>query len=179
MKAIISACVIALVAVVLPVAAIGAVSRTLVLAVALMAAGVFPCMTVAVNAMKGEGRSPAMVQDLYDELAVLLKVLVVAFVLAILSVLALVATSAAIEMQAGVWIVKAIAAAAGASLGLFMGRVVAIGHAFFKLLEINKKQALLIVRGRLRKEHEGAIEASRKETFEKDDTRPRRFKKVG
>lgn len=170
--------VVALLAALLPEAALGAISRTLVLAIALMAAGIFPCMTLAVNAMKGEGRSPAMVQDLYDQLRTLLKVLVVAFVLAVLAVLSLVGTSAAIEAEAGFWPVKVGAVLAGSALGLFIGRVVAIGKAFFALLEINKKQALLIARDRVRKSRDIDLETSQQEKLPSDRSGVRKLRKV-
>lgn len=178
-KTLLATVAIALIAGLLPTAAIGAASRTLVLAIALMAAGIFPCMTLVVNAMKGEGRSPSMVKDLYEKLEKLLKVLVVAFVLAVLSVLSLVATSSAIEVAANFWLIKTSAVLSGSALGLFMGRVAAIGQAFFALLEINRKQALLIARGEVRNNRDQSMDESRQERLRADDNKISKFRKAG
>jgi len=178
MRSFFAAAVVAAVAGLLPTSAIDAAARTLTLAIALMAAGVFPCMTLAVNAMKGEEKSPAMVQDLYEQLRKLLKVLVAAFVLAVLAVLSLVFIAAAIATDVGHWPVKGAAVLAGFTLGLFMARVLGIGKAFFVLLEINKKHALLVARKQIRVSRESVLQASRREELPKDDPVPRKLRKV-
>lgn len=179
MKTVILAIFLAISAGLLPVAAIDAAARTLVLAVALMAAGIFPCMTLTVNAMKGEERSPAMVDQLYDQLKKVLKILVVAFVLAVCTVLLMAATAAVIGSGALDLAVRILAGVTGLSLGLFMSRVVAIGRTFFALLDINRKQALLISRKRVRSQRDDAIDGSRNEAFLSDDPTPRPLRKVG
>jgi len=179
MKTIIVALALGTIAWFLPEVALEAVARTLVLAVALMAAGIFPCMTLTVNAMRGEERSPTMVVELYDQLKTLLKVLVVAFILAVASVFLLATTAAMISAEAGAGPIQAAAVCTGVALGLFMSRVVAIGKSFFALLDINRTQALLISRKKVRSKREEAIEYGRQEAFISDDPRPHKLKKVG
>lgn len=170
---------LAILAGLLPVAAVDAAARTLVLAVALMAAGIFPCMTLTVNAMKGEERSPAMVTELYDQLKKVLKILVVAFALAVSTVLLMAVTVACISSEVASEAVRALAAMTGLALGFFMSRVVAIGRTFFALLDINRTQALLISRKRVRSQRSDAIDESRKESFVQDDPTPRKLRKLG
>lgn len=169
MKSILAAVLTAAIAISVPTAAIDAAARVLTLAIALMATGIFPCMTLTVNAMKGEERSPAMVKDLYQQLRTLLGVLVVAFVLAIAAVLSLVFTTAAIATDAGFWVIKTGVVFSGSAIGLFGARVISIGQAFFALLEINRKHAILVARKRVRHGREQAIGKLREERFESDD----------
>lgn len=178
MKTAATALALAILAGLLPIEAIDASARTLVLAVALMAAGIFPCMTLTVNAMKGEERSPAMVTELYDQLKKVLKILVVAFALAVSTVLLMAITAACISSKVPDVAIRGIAATTGLSLGLFMSRVVAIGRTFFALLDINRTQALLISRKRVRSQRADSLEESRKETLVQDDPRPRKLRKV-
>lgn len=179
MKTVAIALALAIFAGFLPVAAIDAAARTLVLAIALMAAGIFPCMTLTVNAMKGEERSPAMVTELYDQLRKVLKILVVAFALAVCTVLLMAVTVACISSEVANEAIRALAAVTGLALGLFMSRVVAIGKTFFALLDINRTQALLISRKRVRSQRGDAIDESRKEAFVGDDPTARKLRKVG
>lgn len=178
MKSLLVAALVAAIAIFSPVAAVDAAARILTLAIALMATGIFPCMTLTVNAMKGEERSPAMVKDLYAQLRTLLSVLVASFVLAVLAVLSLVFTTAVIAIDAGFWPIKAGAVFSGAAIGLFGSRVVAIGKAFFALLEINKKHSLLVSRKRVRHGRDDALRESRQERFVPDDDDPEVFQEL-
>lgn len=178
MKTIVSALLLGVAAWWLPAGAVEATARTLVLAVALMAAGVFPCMTLVVNSMKGEQRTPALIEELFGQLHRLLKVLVAAFAVAVVSVLALSATSALAASGADDFLVRSSAAICGFLLGMLAGRAITIGKAFFAVLEINRKQALLIARKDIRIQRDNAIAEGRREQFKQDDPRPRQLKKV-
>lgn len=178
MKTILAALVLGALAFLAPIAAVDAASRTIVLGIALMAAGIFPCMTLTVNAMKGEERSPAMVEALYDQLSKLLKVLVAGFILAVISVIALAGTSAAVAANVDEPIARAAAVGAGLVLGLFVSRVAAIGRAFFALLEINRKHSLLVARKRVRGQRDSALESLKTESFPTDDPTPREFERL-
>lgn len=162
----------------LPISAIEPLARVLVPGIALMATGVFPCMTLVVNAMKGEHRTPALVEDLYAKLRLLLKLLIVTFALAV-TTMGLMAASVAL-LQAPVLIIvpKIALCIAALTILLLIGRVVDIGRAFFALLDINRKHALLIARAKIRGERDSALDAGKLAKLPEDDTTPRPLRRV-
>ncbi len=178
MKTIVLAIVLGLAGWSLPIAAVEATARTLVLAVALMAAGVFPCMTLVVNAMKGEQRTPILIEELYGQLRTLLKILVTAFAIAVACVLTLATTAALSAANADDLPIRIGAVAGGALLGLLASRAAAIGRAFFAILDINRKQALIIARKDVRTQREAVIADGRREQFKSDDPTPRKLERV-
>lgn len=160
------------------------IARAIVPAIALMATGIFPCMTLAINSMKAEGRTPKLIEDLHGQLYWLLRTLAATFALAVAAIAALTVAIAlaAPDGWAGFvvpegWFAVAPAHVAAAVCGLIVGvlggRVVTLGRAFFTILEINKKQALLVARPKVRTEREEAIEKSRRQRFVPDDQAPR------
>lgn len=165
-------------------------ARVLVPAIALMAAGIFPCMSLAVGAMKGEHRTPALVEELYERLKLLLKVLVASFGLAVMAIILLACTvivaanalpsggSADIPPQYLGWIARSTASLSVIAIGLLGGRVVAVGKAFFAILDINRKHALLIARAALRKERDGWIMETKSIKLPDDDPTPRPLQRV-
>lgn len=176
---------IAAAAFLIPPGAVEPLARVVVPAIALMAAGVFPCMTLVVNAMKGEHRTPALIEDLYGNLRRLLRLLVATFALAVLAMVLLAA--AVVLLHPPVLpripelpiVPKLTVCAAAFVIGLLIGRVEAIGRAFFALLDINRKHALLIARAKVRGERDEAIEASKLARVPEDDPTPRPLQRVG
>jgi hypothetical protein len=167
-----------------PIALAEPAARALVPAIALMATGIFPCMSLVVGAMKGEQRTPALVEQLYRNLEILLKLLVTAFALSVGAVLLLAITvSLAADAAAQLpsrpifqsWVAHAIAASAIMVLTILGGRVFQVGRAFFTVLEINRKHALLVSRAKVRGERDLALESSRDEKFPEDDQSPRQL----
>ncbi|MBP6362942.1 MAG: hypothetical protein KA329_05400 [Novosphingobium sp.] len=165
----------------IPVTLIDPVARAIVPAVALMATGIFPCMTLAIGAMKAEGRTPALIEELYQQLRGLMKVLVATFALAVAEVVALTLAIAlaspgaprGFEVTPGTVHVTPVEAAvmiAGFVLGFLAGRIIALGRAFFAVLDINKKQSLLVARSKVRSERDTAVESSRLARFAADDS---------
>ena len=75
----------------LPIDSIAPISRLLVPSVAIMAAGIFPSMTLVVGAMRGVSQSYKSVRETHSLLTNMLKVLRAAFVLSLLLIFALVA----------------------------------------------------------------------------------------
>lgn len=162
----------------LPVAAVDPVARLLAVAIALMASGIFPCMTLTVGAMKGERRTPASVNDLYAKLELLMKLLVVAFALAVLSLLCLVVSISLVTVKADHVTVSGAVALSAAALTMLGGRVADIGRAFFALLEINRRHALLIARAGVRSERDDVISELGQAKVGNDDPKVRKFRKV-
>jgi hypothetical protein len=160
----------------IPFAAIEPMARILVPAIALLATGIFPCMTLAVGAMKGDHRSPAQVDELYEELRLVMKILVATFVLAaatVATIVALTGTIAAISVEWGPWVQRGLMGLIALMLSLLAGRVIAIARAFFAILDINRKHALLVARAKVQSERDKALEGVRKHRFPADDTTPR------
>lgn len=168
----------AIVAWFLPVAAVDPVARLLAVAIALMASGVFPCMTLTVGAMKGERRTPALVNDLYTKLELLMKLLVVAFALAVVSLLCLVVSITLVTVKVDGVFVSCSVALSAAALSLLGSRVVDIGRAFFALLEINRRHALLIARAGVRSERDDVMASHGDSKVGNDDPKVRKFRKV-
>lgn len=179
MKTLAISLLLAAAAAIIPPSIIGDAARMLVLATSLMATGVFPCMTLVVNAMKGEHRTPALVESLYDKLRQLLKLLITAFCLAISVVVLLVTTVTLQAADAIEPVLRGAAAASAFAIAIFSGRVVAIGRAFFALLDINRKHALLIARGAVRRDRDAALDLMRASRFSPDDQNPKRLQKAG
>ncbi|WP_125953918.1 hypothetical protein [Novosphingobium sp. MD-1] len=170
-----------------PTTMIDPMARAMVPAIALMATGIFPCMTLTIGAMKAEGRTPALIEELYLQLRGLLKVLVVTFALAVAEIITLTASVAlaspgaprGIEVEPGTFYVTPVQAAAMIAafiLGILSGRIIVLGRAFFEVLEINKKQSLLVARAKVRTERDAAIENSRRARFSPDDATPKRLR---
>jgi hypothetical protein len=166
-----------------PTALIDPVARAIVPAIALMATGIFPCMTLAIGAMKAEGRTPALIEELYLQLRGLLKVLVVTFALAVSEIVALTVSVALASPGAPrgfqvapdtfhITPTQTAAMVAAFILGLLGGRIIVLGRAFFDVLDINKKQSLLVARTKVRTERDTAIESSRRARFASDDASP-------
>ena len=173
----------------LPTSLVDPVARAMVPAIALMATGIFPCMTLAIGAMKAEGRTPALIEDLYGQLRGLLQVLVVTFALAVSEIIALTASIALSNPTAwqgfthypGTFHLTPAQVAvmvSAAILGILGGRVVALGRAFFAVLDINKKQALLVARAKVRTERDASLDLTRRARFPADDPAPRRLQAV-
>jgi len=162
----------------LPTTVVDPLVRVLGIAIALMATGIFPCMTLVVNAMKGEQRTPAMVDKLYDGLRNILRILVVAFSLAVASILSLAATAALVAAKVPHLYVHIALASTAVAITFFAGRVIALGRSFFVVLDINRTQALLVARAKTRNEREEVIEAQRLATIFKDDPKPRALVKA-
>lgn len=162
----------------LPSGVIEPLARVLVPAIALMATGVFPCMTLVVNAMKGEHRTPALVEDLYTKLRQLLRLLVVTFALAVVTMGLMAAAVALLQVPVLLMVPKITICFAVCTMVLLLGRVVDIGRAFFALLDINRKHALLIARAKIRGERDAALDAGKLARLSEDDTSPRRFRRV-
>ncbi len=162
----------------IPVGAIEPLARVLVPGIALMATGIFPCMTLVVNAMKGEHRTPALVEDLHGNLRQLLKLLVAAFALALMAMILMAAAVALVQAPVPAAVPKVTLCLAALVIVLLVGRVEAIGRAFFALLEINRKHALLIARAKVRGERDAAIEAGKLARVPEDDPNPRPLRRV-
>jgi hypothetical protein len=154
-------------------------ARVLVPGVALMATGVFPCMTLAVNAMKGEHRTPALVEDLYLKLRQLLKLLAATFILAIAAMALMAAGVGLLKAPVLTFVPKMAFGLAAAVIVLLVGRLEAIGRAFFVLLDINRKHALLIARAKIRGERDSAIDAGTAARVPNDDQTPRPLRRTG
>jgi|GEM_PF-4238576 len=139
----------AIVAVYIPFAAVEPLARVLVPGIALMGAGIFPSMSLVVGAMKGDERTPKIVKELHEKLKNILKVLVAAFVLILVSILLLLA-SVGLEYTKNVphvdLIRRIVICLAAVSVALLADRVSAVVRTFFAVLELNKKQALLVAR---------------------------------
>lgn len=155
----------------LPATTLEPIARVLVPAVALLATGIVPCMTLAVNAMKGEQRTPALVEDLHDKLAKLLRLLVASFALSVAAVTAIATTVALVNGPVLDFVPKIGAAVSASFLCMLGGRAIAVGRAFFALLEINRTHALLIARAKVRSERDNAISAMRGLKVAADDDR--------
>jgi hypothetical protein len=163
-----------------PATLIDPVARAIIPAVALMATGIFPCMTLTIGAMKAEGRTPALIEELYDQLKSLLKVLVAAFTLSVVAVIALSILIAFASPGAprgfpappGTFYVTPVQLAAMTAafvLGLLASRMFILGRAFFAVLEINRKQSLLVARAKVRSERDTAMDLARQTRFAVDD----------
>lgn len=171
-----------------PLKAIEPVARVLVPAVALMATGIFPCMSLAVGAMKGEHRTPALVEQLHGRLHLVLKLLVVTFSCAVIAIgaLAITVALAAVAQPVGselpdqslVISAHAVSAISMLVLALLAGRVVDLGRAFFAILEINRKHALLIARAKVSSEEATANERARASRFVGDDMTVRKLERA-
>lgn len=180
MKIIIISLLLACAAFFAPLKGVDAAARVLVPAVALMATGIFPCMSLAVGAMKGEHRTPALVDQLYTRLRKVLMLLVVTFTCAVAAVASLALTSALVAIAADgnphvdvAALTLAAHASAGAAaliLALLGGRVVDLGRAFFAILDINRRHALLIARAKVSVEEEKAVREYKAAPFKPDST---------
>ncbi|WP_422058634.1 hypothetical protein [Sphingomonas sp.] len=164
-----------------PLPAVEPAARIVVPAIALLATGIFPCMTLTIGAMKGDHRSPLQVDELYGQLKFVMKVLVATFALAA----ALAATMVAIiAIDAGAhprWsgvATRLLLALACIELALLGGRIHAVGRAFFAILDINRKHALLVARAKVQGERDKTMDALRKQRFAPDDPTPRPLQKV-
>lgn len=160
MKQILATILATALAALMPMAAIEDVARLLVPAVALMATSIFPCMTLVVGAMKGEQRTPALIDDLYGKLRLLMKILVAAFAVAIVAIFLIVVAAIAAEAGTafrGFELAHIAAGLAGTTLAIFVGRIIAIGKMFFEVLDINRKHALLIARAKSTQEQVKAV----------------------
>ena len=162
----------------IPTGAIEPLARVLVPGIALMATAIFPCMTLVVNAMKGEHRTPSLVEDLHAKLRMLLKLLVATFVLAVTAMILMAAAVALLYAPVLPIVSKIVWCFAALVVVLLLGRVEAIGRAFFALLDINRKHALLIARAKIRGERDAAIDAGKLARLPEDDPKPRPFRQV-
>lgn len=153
-------------------------ARIAVPSIALMSTSIFPCMTLVVNAMKGEQRTPALVEDLYAKLRLVLKLLVVTFALAAAAMISLAAAVVLLDAPVLPWVPKIPLSVGAAIIILFMGRIEAIGRAFFALLDINRKHALLIARGKVRTDRDAKVDAIKAGAFPADDLTPRKLQRV-
>ena len=180
----------------LPHVAVEPMARLVVPAVALLATSIFPCMSLAVGSLKAEQRDPSQVDELYTQLKIIMKVLVATFALAVTAVVCIVGLSGLIT------IIAPVPGANGASalspavslaielairtllivvcivLALLGGRVLAVGKAFFAILDINRKHALLVARSRVQNSREKALEGARKENFAPDSKEPRALERA-
>ncbi len=156
----------------LPREAIDPMARALTPAIALLATGIFPCMSLAVGAMKGENRAPRQVDELYEQLHTVMRVLVAAFALAVTAIVLIVAIlgflAVQMEEKAGNVAVHVTLSIVALVLALLFGRAIAIGKAFFAILEINRKGAKLVTRSKLQGQRDAALEALKQESFEPD-----------
>lgn len=139
--------IIALVATVfMPSAAIEPCARILVLGISLMAAGLFPAMTVLVGSMEEKGRAPGIVENLYKRFNKIIRVLIFAFVLAGLSlvfILITVALSYPGETPYNPVFRQVTMFLAIVSSILFADRSFLALRTFLHVLRIKKEQALL------------------------------------
>jgi len=138
----------------LPFQAVDAASKVLAPAIALMATGIFPSMTLVVGSMKAEERTPQLIEELHANLKRLLSSLVAAFVLAVASLTLIVSTGAAIAtkepMYVQPWAIRTLVVLCAITITLLAGRAVAVARTFFAILEVNRKQALLTARAKNR-----------------------------
>lgn len=137
------------IAVFLPNEAVEPLARILVPGIALMAAGIFPSMTLVVGAMKGEQRSPKVVTDLYEKLRQILKVICAAFVLAVLAIAAILASASLnhVTFPYASYVQQVFMGLGALSVLFLVDRVVAVIRTYFAVLDLNKTQALLVARG--------------------------------
>lgn len=172
----------------LPHSAVDPMARIVVPAIALLATSIFPCMSLAVGSLKAEQRAPLQVDELYDQLRTIMKVLVVTFALAATAVATIVGLSGLVASYPES-LTKGLSAAALRdpievscrallivicfAIALLGGRIVAVGKAFFAILDINRKHALLVARSRVQGEREMAMDQGRKHMFVADDSTPR------
>ncbi|NWK96532.1 hypothetical protein DM806_12845 [Sphingobium lactosutens] len=138
------------------------VGRLLVPAIALLATGIFPSMTLVVNAMKAEERTPNLIDQLYAQLHMILRVLVTTFALAAISIAALATLSVGGGEEGFVttspwWAQKAFLIFVCLLIALLIGRVMALGRVFFAILEVNRTQALIAARSKNKKSWDAAM----------------------
>lgn len=175
----------------LPHSAVDPMARLVVPAIALLATSIFPCMSLAVGSLKAEQRAPLQVDELYTQLRTIMQVLVVTFALAVAAVACLVGLSGLVTANGPAAAMGGVAVPAVAPspvlefairallvficvvLTLLGGRVVAVGKAFFAILEINRKHALLVARSKVQSDRDKAIEGARRHNFAPDNKDPR------
>jgi hypothetical protein len=168
----------------LPQQVIEPMARALIPATALLATAIFPCMSLAVSALKGDSRSPGQVDELYQQLHTVLKVLVATFTLAVLAVVLLVAMTALTALTVkphNHWIdlgITATLCVVSAVLSLLVGRAVAVGRAFFAILEINRRHALLVARAKVQGDREKALGVFRGQKFAEPNPETQPLEKV-
>ncbi|MCY4053002.1 MAG: hypothetical protein OXE98_03880 [Hyphomicrobiales bacterium] len=130
----------------MPLRAIEPCARVLVLGISLMAAGLFPAMTVLVGSMEEKGRAPGIVENLYEQFHEIIKILIFAFVLAGLSLVFILITIALSHSDGAPHnpIFRQVTMCIAISLSiLFADRSFWALRTFLHVLEIKKKQALL------------------------------------
>lgn len=137
----------------LPFEAIEPLALILVPGIALLATGIFPCMTLIVGSMKPDGRSPKRISELYENFQEILRLLVIAFICAagsIFMIMASVAMDYTQILHDTFWRRVTLAAAiiAVVALGAHISSVIRV---FFAILALNNKQSLLVARENNRK----------------------------
>lgn len=156
----------------LPRGAIDPMARALIPAVALLATGIFPCMSLAVGSMKGDHRAPKQVDELYEQLKIVMKVLVLSFGLAVLTIVLTVGlvglVSEATPSYRHMLSERGLLGFVCVSLFVLAGRVIAIGKAFFAILDINRKHALLIARAKIQGTRDKISDSWQSERFAAD-----------
>jgi hypothetical protein len=154
--------------------AVDPMARALIPAVALLATGIFPCMSLAVGSMKGEQRAPKQVDELYEQLHTVMRVLVASFALAALAIVSIVGLVGLVNVTSPSTIVligeRILLGGICLILALLGGRVAAIGRAFFAILDINRKHALLIARAKTQSARDKAVDKWKLEKFAPDKT---------
>lgn len=151
MKQIAATLLSAILASLIPHAALDEIARLLVPAVALMATSIFPCMTLVVGTLKGEQRSTAIVDQLHGKLHAAMEILVATFAVSVVAMLltilaSTIGTPDPVVRQ--ISLTSTVAALAGASFAILVGRVIAVGRIFFEILGINRTHALMIARAK-------------------------------
>ena len=139
-------CLIILICIVgfLPIPAIEPLSRLLVPGIALMAAGIFPSMTLVVGSLRGWERSHQSIDNLHELLTRMLKVLTAAFVWSLLSILAIAITIAVVYANDAPYqtaILRAAVFVTTVLIMLLVSRIYVGIKIFFGLLNLEKEEA--------------------------------------
>jgi hypothetical protein len=179
----------------LPFEAVEPMARLVVPAIALLATSIFPCMSLAVGSLKAEQRAPVQVDELYTQLHTIMQVLAVTFALSVGTVICIIGLSsivasnnmaalsaggigtgesAAVPIQ---YCARGLLICIAILLAVLGGRVVAVGKAFFVILSINRKHALLVARSKVQGDRDKAMDAVRRHRFAPDYSAPRELER--
>lgn len=137
------------VTVLLPSEAIEPCARVLVFGIGMMAAGIFPAMTLLVSSMTGEGRSPSIVEQLHREICATLKSLRKTFFLLFIVVFFTLLAIALTYIDNILWNIplqKLAVFPVIFTMILFIERAQLSFTAFLKVLQRKKEQALWLAR---------------------------------
>lgn len=165
-----------LVGLALPIEAIDTIARLALPVIALTSTSIFPCMTLAVGAMKGDHREPEQVDELHRKLRSLMQMLSMAFTTAVLAMAFLVATAAAhSSFEIAKWmpaVFHLMWLLAVFSLALLLMRARSIVRMFGEILDLSRTQAMLMARAKLKVEQQ---DARTRVKFEKQEDRDPRL----